>query len=153
LSSSILKPSKFSHHISLLHSVRSMVWKFNKKTKKNRRPLDIHISKPEITGESESVSTRSCDHSGTQSSGNCHSCHQGTEALSTGSPLSSECNNPTTYMSGATSDCRVCSSNSTTDPQDRRKVPRNVTFSDVSIRDYERVVGDNPSCSSGPSVG
>jgi hypothetical protein len=29
---------------------------------------------------------------------------------------------------------------------------RNVRFSKIHIRDYERVVGDNPSCSTGPPV-
>ena len=28
-----------------------------------------------------------------------------------------------------------------------------VRFHDIQIRDYERIVGDNPSCSSGPPIG
>jgi hypothetical protein len=34
-----------------------------------------------------------------------------------------------------------------------RPAEKNVRFADIHIRDYERVVGDNPSCSSGPPVG
>ena len=30
---------------------------------------------------------------------------------------------------------------------------KSVRFSEVHVRDYERVVGDNPSCSSGPPMG
>lgn len=29
---------------------------------------------------------------------------------------------------------------------------KGVRFSEIQIRDYERVVGDNPSCSSGPPI-
>jgi hypothetical protein len=32
------------------------------------------------------------------------------------------------------------------------KLKRNVTFSSVFIRDYERILGNNPSCTSGPSL-
>lgn len=34
-----------------------------------------------------------------------------------------------------------------------RSMDKNVRFSDIYIRDYERSVGDNPSCSSGPPIG
>lgn len=29
---------------------------------------------------------------------------------------------------------------------------KSVRFNDIQIRDYERTVGDNPSCSSGPPI-
>jgi hypothetical protein len=30
---------------------------------------------------------------------------------------------------------------------------KSVRFNEIHIRDYERTVGDNPSCSSGPPIG
>lgn len=44
------------------------------------------------------------------------------------------------------------SSPSLTSPLDPANVKR-VRFNTVLIRDYERVVGDNPSCTSGPPIG
>ena len=43
-----------------------------------------------------------------------------------------------------------------TDEAAHKEKPRQVNsvrFSEIQIRDYERVVGDNPSCSSGPPIG
>ena len=43
-----------------------------------------------------------------------------------------------------------------TDEAPHKEKPRqknSVRFSEIQIRDYERVVGDNPSCSSGPPIG
>ena len=54
-----------------------------------------------------------------------------------------------TPTSGARSDQAKAAS-----PQEpETKIEKSVRFKEIHIRDYERVVGDNPSCSSGPPIG
>ena len=43
-------------------------------------------------------------------------------------------------------------SNNSSD-SDRRGSPRGVRFQHVRMKEYERIIGDNPSCSSGAPVG
>jgi hypothetical protein len=35
----------------------------------------------------------------------------------------------------------------------KQQPEKGVRFNEIHIRDYERIVGDNPSCSSGPPIG
>ena len=38
-------------------------------------------------------------------------------------------------------------------PKEKSRKKKSVQFCEIQIRDYERVVGDNPSCSNGPPIG
>lgn len=54
---------------------------------------------------------------------------------------------------GSTSGYKTCQSGSYGTCRSRQSAQKNVRFSQVHVREYERSLGDNPSCSSGAPIG